>query len=96
VQALRDRLIRDALQALDAVNRTDEQLEILRSQLGSEGNTALRAAEAAYAEGEITLLEWLDAVRAYQEAQLSVSNLTAEAIAQRAALERSTGASFIR
>jgi len=67
------------------------QLITLRPQLGAEAAAALRAAETAYGEGEITLVEWLDAVRAYQEAEASFAALQAEYIIQRAALERAVG-----
>jgi outer membrane protein TolC len=69
-----------------------EQIEVIRPQLGEASRAALRAAEAAYAEGEISLVEWLDAVRAYQEAESSFATLQAEYVIQRAALERAVGA----
>ena len=68
-----------------------EQLRLLRAQLGEDAARARRAAEAAYGEGEIGLLEWLDSVRAYQEAETTYVTLWAEYVARRAALERITG-----
>jgi outer membrane protein TolC len=62
--------------------------------LGDEAMRARRAAEAAYGEGEISLLEWLDSARAYQEAEAAHATLWAEYIARRAALERATGATL--
>ena len=71
------------------------QLDALRAQLGERAMTARQAADTAYAEGEISLLEWLDSVRAYHEAAASYAGLWAEYIARRAALERATGASLL-
>jgi outer membrane protein, heavy metal efflux system len=67
------------------------QLVELRSQLGEEARKARRSAEAAYAEGEVSLLEWLDSVRAYQEAEATYATLWSEYVTRRAALERLTG-----
>ena len=67
------------------------QLVELRGQLGEEARKARRSAEAAYAEGEISLLEWLDSVRAYQEAEAAYSTLWSEYVTRRAVLERLTG-----
>jgi cobalt-zinc-cadmium efflux system outer membrane protein len=67
------------------------QIGTLSAELGDEAERALRAANTAYAEGDISLIEWLDAVRAYQEAAASLASLTAEYIIRIAALERATG-----
>lgn len=88
---LRQRIVQEVEQAWSAVLAAETQLEALRPQLGSEASAALAAAEAAYAEGEITLVEWLDAVRAYQDAEASYASLRAETVIQRAALERAVG-----
>jgi outer membrane protein TolC len=77
--------------AFDAHRTLAGQLAVLEAQLGDEATKARRAAEAAYGEGEISLLEWLDSVRAYQEAETAYVTLWAEYIARRAALERVTG-----
>ena len=88
---LRRRVVQEVEQAWAGVRATEEQLEPLRPQLGREARAALTAAEAAYAEGEISLVEWLDAVRAYQEAEASFASLEADYVIQRAALERAVG-----
>jgi len=62
----------------------------------AESAAALRAAQVAYDEGEISLAEWLDAVRAYQEAEVSYATLRAESLIRRAALERAIGAPLSR
>jgi cobalt-zinc-cadmium efflux system outer membrane protein len=71
-----------------------EQLRLLKAQLGDDASKARLAAEAAYTEGEIGLLEWLDSVRAYQETETTYVSLWSEYIARRAALERLTGATL--
>ncbi|HOX21117.1 MAG TPA: TolC family protein [Gemmatimonadales bacterium] len=70
------------------------ELALLARQLGPDADMVRGAAAAAFAEGEMSLLEWLDAVRAYQEAESTYAMLWAEYIARRAALERATGASL--
>jgi hypothetical protein len=44
------------------VRAVEEQVHIIRPELGQASRTALGAALAAYLEGEIPLIEWLDAV----------------------------------
>lgn len=85
------RVTREAVDAAHTVQLLDSQLALLAIPLGTEALAALRGAETAYLEGEISLLEWLDAVRAYQEAEVAYANILAEAIVQRAALERLLG-----
>jgi cobalt-zinc-cadmium efflux system outer membrane protein len=91
VEGLRRQTIREVQTAFAAHQALAGQLAALDAQLGHEAMKARRAAEAAYGEGEITLLEWLDSVRAYQEAEAAYATLWAEYIARRAALERATG-----
>ena len=67
------------------------QLATIRPQLGAEAEAALTAARAAYREGEIALVEWLDAVRAYYEAESTYADLLADHFIRRAALERAVG-----
>lgn len=91
-QRIRRQIIREVEDAWTALGAVAEQIETLRPQLGETSRAALRAAEAAYAEGEISLVEWLDAVRAYQEAESGFASLQAEYVIQRAALERAVAA----
>ncbi len=91
VEGLRRQTIREVQTAFAAHQALAGQLAALDAQLGEEAMKARRAAEAAYGEGEISLLEWLDSVRAYQEAEAAHATLWAEHIARRAALERATG-----
>ncbi len=94
VAGLQRQTAREVRAAFAAHQGLAAQLELLDAQLGADARRAHRAAEAAYAEGEIGLLEWLDAVRAYQEAETTYATLWAEYITRRAALERATGASL--
>ncbi len=90
-EVVRRRIDREVSEAVEAFRAIDQQLSLLGPQLGSESQTALRAAQVAYSEGEISLVEWLDAVRAYQEAEATFASLRAESIIRRAALERAVG-----
>jgi len=92
VEALERQTAREVRVAFTAHEALADELALLSAQLGADAVTARRAAEVAYREGEIGLLEWLDSVRAYQEAEASYATLWAEYIARRAALERATGA----
>ena len=91
-EGMRRRVALEVAEAREALVAVREQLALLTPQLGSEAERALRAAQVAYAEGEISLVEWLDAVRAYQEAEASYATLRAEALVRQAALERAVGA----
>lgn len=91
-EAYRRRVVREVVEAFDGYAVLAAQLDALRPQLGPESANALRAVQVAYSEGEITLVEWLDAVRAYQEVESSYITLRAEAVIRRAALALSIGA----
>jgi outer membrane protein TolC len=78
-------------EAYDGYRALAAQLEILAPELGGETRVAMRAVQVAYSEGDATVVEWLDAVRAYQEAESSFATLRAEAMIRRAALERALG-----
>ena len=71
-----------------------EQLDLLRATLGAEAAPAVRAAHVSYSEGEMSLVAWLDAVRAYQDAELTYTQLLADYMTSRAALERAVGVSL--
>ncbi len=90
-EVLRRRIVREVDEAADALLAAEQQRAALAPQLGSQSAAALRSAQVAYAEGEITLLEWLDAVRAYHEAESSYAALLAETAIRRATLERAVG-----
>jgi cobalt-zinc-cadmium efflux system outer membrane protein len=94
VTRLHREISREVELAWAALNTVEEQLAVIGPELGESSQAALRAAEAAYLEGEISLVDWLDAVRAYQEAESSFATLQAEFVIRRAALERAVGAPF--
>ncbi|MDQ8150831.1 MAG: TolC family protein [Gemmatimonadota bacterium] len=88
-QRMRTRV--EILDALDGVRAIDAQLMMLAPSLGDEATRALRAAEAAYAEGEIALLDWLDAVRSVHEAESAFALVQSESLIRRAQLARALG-----
>lgn len=89
--SLRRRVRAEVNEARAAVDVVESQLALLRPQLGENMQAALRAVQAAYVEGEIPLATWLDAVRAYQDAEGTFASLEADAMIRRAALERAVG-----
>jgi len=91
VDIVRRRIAREVEEAYAALRAAEEEVARLSPALGPEATAALRAAEGAYTEGEIALVEWLDAVRAYHEAESILVTLRAELYVRRAALERATG-----
>lgn len=94
--AFRRRVTREVMEAADALRAAQEQLQALGPAVQSDAAAALRSAQTAYAEGEITLLEWLDTVRAYQETEATIANLRAEVLIRVAALERAIGTPLIQ
>ncbi len=84
-------VLREVEEAYESWRAIDGQLALLRPQLGESAQIALRAVQTAYTEGEITLVEWLDAVRAYQDAESTLTMLEADAVIRRALLERAVG-----
>jgi len=90
-ESLRRRIANEVMEAHAALTAAEQQIALLAPQLGVRAAAALRSAQLAYAEGEITLLEWLDAVRAYHEAESVYASLVGETMILRAALERSVG-----
>jgi cobalt-zinc-cadmium efflux system outer membrane protein len=90
-ETLRRYVARDVEQAWQMLATTTEQLDTLRPLLGADAQLALHAAATAYAEGEIALVEWLDAVRAYHEAQSSFATLQSDNVIRFMTLERAVG-----
>ncbi|MHB1263546.1 MAG: TolC family protein [Gemmatimonadaceae bacterium] len=91
-EAQRRRVVREVVEAHDAYRTAQEQLALLGPAVGADASAAVAAADVAYAEGEITLAEWLDVMRSYHEARASYAALQAEVLIRRAALERAVGA----
>ena len=90
-ELVRRRVVREVAEAYDGYRALEAQLAILAPELGGETRVAMRAVQVAYTEGEATVVEWLDAVRAYQEAESSFATLRAERMIRRAALQRALG-----
>lgn len=88
----RRRVAQEVLEAHAAYAAAREQLMLLGPAVNADAGAAIAAADVACAEGEITLAEWLDVLRAYREAQASYATLQAEILIRRAALERAVGA----
>ena len=91
IAALRRRTEREVRDAYESSQALATQLAALGDRLTEDAGPGLRAAQAAYREGETSLVEWLDAVRAYQEAQSSYATLRSEYTIQRGTLERVIG-----
>ena len=87
-ESMRRRILHEVAVAYDALRSAEQQRLALAPLLGQQSAAALRSAQIAYDEGEITLLEWLDAVRAYHEAESSYSTLLSEYLIRYATLER--------
>lgn len=92
IEAARRRVAREVAEALDALRTAEAQRAALAPHVGEEARLVVRAVQASYAEGEITLVEWLDAVRAYLDAESTYLTLQAEVVVRRAALARAVGA----
>jgi outer membrane protein, heavy metal efflux system len=90
----RRQTVREVTQAYIAQQALAEQLDTLRATLGAQAAPAIRSAQVSYAEGEMSLVAWLDAVRAYQDAELTYTGLLADYMTSRAALERAVGVSL--
>ncbi len=91
LRRVRRRVALEVERAWSDLQAASTQLEAIRPQLGPEAEAALTAARTAYREGEIALVEWLDAVRAYYEVESTYADLLADHFIRRAALERAVG-----
>jgi outer membrane protein, heavy metal efflux system len=90
----RRQTVREVTEAYVAQQALAQQLDTLRAALGVQAAPAVRAAQVSYTEGEMSLLAWLDAVRTYQDAELTYTRLLADYMTSRAALERAVGVSL--
>lgn len=82
---------RDLAMALEEVRTVEVQSGQLGQRLGFEARQALEALQVSWREGEITLLEWLDGVRAWHDAFAAYTTLQAERLLRRANLARAAG-----
>jgi len=91
----RRRAAREVRDATAALRSARDQIRALAPVVQADAVAALRSAQVAYAEGELTLLEWLDTVRAYFETETTYAALRAELLVRAATLERAIGAPVI-
>ncbi len=91
VDAVMRRVTLDVTSAFDALRSTEMQRKTLAPYMGDDARRALEAVQASYAEGELTLVEWLDALRAYQDAQSTYVTLETEVAIRRATLAQALG-----
>lgn len=96
LDAARLRARAEVHEALAAWRATRAQLEVLGTAASGDATATLRSAQTAYAEGEITLLEWLDTVRAWHEIESTIATLRADLLAHAAALERAVGVALFQ
>ena len=76
---LRRRAELDLVDASDRYSVARERLEVTGDGIMTEAEVLLSAARVAYDEGEMTLVEFLDATGAFRDARLSALTLRAEA-----------------
>lgn len=91
LSAQRRRVAREVAEAFHAWRSAESALGLLQSELGESATRALDAVQVAWTEGEVSLVEWLDAIRAYQEAESTAITLRAEGLIRRAALAHAVG-----
>ena len=96
LSAVRRNVTREVAEAVEGLRAVEQQRGILGSAVQADAAGALRAAEVAYAEGELSLIELLDTVRAYYETQTTIANLRAELLVRVALLERAVGTSLLQ
>lgn len=96
LDAARRRVAREVREAAAALRAARDQLRALGPTVQADAAAALRSAQVAYAEGELTLLEWLDTVRAYFETETTFATLRSALLVRAATLERAVGAPVIQ
>ncbi|MGE3614362.1 MAG: TolC family protein [Gemmatimonadales bacterium] len=73
-----------------------EQHRLFAGRLGPEADRALVAINAGFIEGEVTAAQWLDAVRAWRDAQATLLLLDAAIVDRQAELAAAAGITFER
>lgn len=91
VDATMRRVTQEVVNAVDALRSVEVQRSLLAPYMGDDARRALDAVQASYAEGELSLIEWLDALRAYQDAQSTYATLLAEMAVRRVTLMQALG-----
>jgi len=90
-EAARQTAARELDSAWEALRLADAQAEALASRLDADASPALNALQAAWREGDLSLLEWLDGVRAWHDAFAALAALQAERLVRQAALAAASG-----
>ncbi|HPF62147.1 MAG: TolC family protein [Gemmatimonadetes bacterium] len=96
VEAAKRRLEIELTEAWDGLRDHAGVVAELRRELAEHGDAIHQALEVAFAEGELSLTAWLDAVRSEQETLAIHAELWAELAGRLARLERLTGLDFFR
>ena len=81
----------DVRSSLAAYASVSERIVLIRNQLLSQVDDLLRIARVSYSEGEMSLLELLDAAEAFTESQTMESQLKSEHWIRYYDLERAMG-----
>ena len=81
----------DVRRSLAAYVSFSGRIALIRNQLLSDVGDLLRIARVSYSEGEMSLLELLDAAEAFRESQIMGSQLTSEHWIRYYDLERAMG-----
>lgn len=90
--AARRRVTREVLDALESWRAAVAAARALSGELDASAAAALNSIQVAWTEGEVTLVEWLDAVRAYQDMELLRIDVQAQAMIRSVELMRAVGA----
>jgi cobalt-zinc-cadmium efflux system outer membrane protein len=91
VELTRRSIENDVRRSLAAYVSLSGRIALIRNQLLSEVDDLLRIARVSYSEGEMSLLELLDAAEAFRESQIMGSQLTSEHWIRYYDLERALG-----
>ena len=81
----------DVRQTYDVFESLNRRIELIADDLLAESSELLRAAQTSYSEGEITLVELLDASDAFYDAQTTTTMLRASSLVAYYDLMRATG-----
>lgn len=90
-QARRQVALRELDSAWEALRLADAQAEALSSRLDADASPALEALQVAWREGDLSLLEWLDGIRAWHDAFAALAAVQAERLVRQAALAAASG-----
>lgn len=81
----------DVVQSLDSFNSLFDRVTLISEDLLSESDLLIASARISYAEGEMSLIELLDAAEAFYDAKVTSTQLLSEALIAYYNLMRSAG-----